>query len=330
MLAGGVGAARFLRGLSFLVDPRSLTVVVNTADDETFFGLHVSPDLDTVIYTLADRTDWRQGWGVAADSFFCLDALGRYYRDTWFRLGDADLATHIFRTDALGRGTRLSRITAAIAVRHDVVARILPMSDDAVRTIVHVGGGGRLAFQEYLVRRRGRGRVERVTFRGARRARPARGVLQAIRSADAIIIPPSNPIVSIGPILALPGVRRALRRTRATRVAISPLVCGRPIKGPLDRMLRGLGHEVSAAGVAMLYRDLVDLFVLDERDRTLAPRIAALGMQALVTNTIMKTRAQSRALAAAVLRALEQGKGRPSLAPDSFGSTDSPRRGRRS
>jgi LPPG:FO 2-phospho-L-lactate transferase len=299
-----VGAARFLRGLSCLVDPRNLTVVVNTGDDETFFGLHVSPDLDTVVYTLADRTEWRQGWGVAADSFSCLAALGRYYRDTWFRLGDADLATHIFRSDALRRGEPLSRVSAVIAARHGVAARILPMSDDAVRTVVHVRGRGALAFQDYLVKRRGRGRVERVTFRGAPVARPARGVLEAIRAADAILIPPSNPIVSIGPILALPRVREALRRTRATTIAISPLVRGRPIKGPLDRMLRGLGHEVSAVGVAALYRGLVDCFVLDERDRALAPRIAALGMQALVTNTIMKTRTQSRTLAAVILRAL--------------------------
>ena len=304
VLAGGVGAARFLQGLSSLLEPRQLTVIVNTGDDEIFFGLHVSPDLDTVTYTLANRVDSRQGWGIAGDTFVCLDALRRFYRETWFRLGDADLATHMYRTDALRRGATLSRVTATIARRHGVRARIVPMSDDPVRTVVHVRRRGPLPFQEYLVKRRGRGTVDRVTFSGIRAARPAPGVVTTIRQADAVILPPSNPIVSIQPILALHGVRAALRQTRARVAAVSPLIRGRPVKGPLDRMLAGLGHEVSAVGVATLYRDGVDLFVLDTRDQSLAPRIEALGMRTLVTDTIMRTPAQSRALAAAVLRAL--------------------------
>jgi LPPG:FO 2-phospho-L-lactate transferase len=299
-----VGAARFLRGLCPLLDPSRLTIIVNTADDETFFGLHVSPDLDTVVYTLAHRVDPRQGWGIARDTFACLDSLRRFYTHAWFRLGDADLATHLFRTDQLRRGRSLSRVTAVIAARHGVQPRILPMSDQSVRTRVELAGVGVLPFQDYLVKRGGRGRVRRVRFAGVGAARPAPGVLAALRRADAVILPPSNPIVSIQPILALPGVRDALRRTRARVVAVSPLVRGLPIKGPLDRMLRGLGHEVSAVGVARLYRDFVDVFVLDERDAALAPRIAALGMRPLVTDTIMGSPAQSRRLARRVLDAL--------------------------
>ncbi len=307
MLAGGVGAARFLRGLCSLLDPKRLTLVVNTGDDETFFGLHVSPDLDTVTYTLANRVNTVRGWGVAGDTYRCLNALRRFYSHTWFQLGDADLATHIYRTDALRAGLPLSRITADIARRHGLGVRILPMSDDPVRTMIHIAGGGRpVPFQEYLVKRRGRGRVRAVTYQGLESARPVAGLLTAVREADAIIIPPSNPIVSIEPILGLRGVRGALRRSRARIAAVSPLVRGMPIKGPLDRLLAGLGHDVSAVGVAQLYRDFVDVFVLDERDADLAARVAALGMRPLVANTIMKTLAQSRALAAAVLEGLRR------------------------
>ena len=300
-----MGAARFLRGLCSLLDPARLTIIGNTADDDTFFGLHVSPDLDTVTYTLAGRVG-AHGWGLADDRFTALGALGRYYADTWFQLGDRDLATHIYRTDELRRGRSLSRVTAAIAARHGVRQRLLPMSDQPVRTKVTLAGAGTIAFQDYLVHRRGRGRVRGVRYDGARTARPAPGVLAALRTADAVILPPSNPIVSIQPILALPGVRATLRRARARVVAVSPLVRGLPIKGPLDRMLRGLGREVSAVGVAELYRDIVDVFVLDQRDAALAPRIAALGMRPVVTDTIMRSPVQSRALARVVLKALDE------------------------
>ncbi|MGH7786952.1 MAG: 2-phospho-L-lactate transferase CofD family protein, partial [Candidatus Binatia bacterium] len=256
----------------------------------------------------AARVDPRQGWGVAHDTFHCLTALERFYSRTWFRLGDADLATHIFRTDAVRQGRSLSAITADIAARHGVRARILPMSDQPVRTIMELAGIGPMAFQDYLVKRRGRGRVQRVRFDGVEAARPARGVLGALRAADAIILPPSNPIVSIDPILALPGVRDALRRAHRRVAAISPLVRGLPIKGPLHHMLKGLGHEVSSVGVAQLYRGLVELFVLDRSDADLAPRIAALGMRPLVTDTIMRSPAQSRRLARTVLDAMA---GRP-------------------
>ena len=304
MLAGGVGAARFLRGLSSLLDPRRLTVIVNTGDDETFFGLHVSPDVDTIIYTLAAVVDPVQGWGVAADTTRCLAALRRFYTATWFRLGDADLATHIFRTEALRRGETLSAITAAIARAHGVRVTVLPMSDAAVRTVVQVAGRDPLPFQQYLVRGRGRGRVQRITLRGVRQARPAAGALAALQRADFVIIPPSNPFVSIGPILALRGMRDALRSTRAPIAAISPIVAGAPIKGPLHRMLKGLGHEISPLGVARLYRDCVDVFVMDRRDAALAPRIAALGMRPVVTDTLMTSPAKSCRLAQTVLAEL--------------------------
>ena len=301
-----MGAARFLRGLSSLLDPRRLTVIVNTGDDETFFGLHVSPDVDTVIYTLAGVIDPMQGWGLAGDSAHCLDALQRFYDATWFRLGDTDLATHIFRTDALRRGQTLTQITRAITRARGVRACVLPMSDAPVRTVVEVAGRGPLPFQQYLVRGRGRGRVRRITLRGARQARPAAGALAALRSADLVIIPPSNPFVSIGPILALRGMRSVLRATPAPVAAISPIVAGAPIKGPLHRMLKGLGHEVSPVGVARLYRDCVDVFVMDRRDAGLAPRVAALGMRPVVTDTLMTSPAKSRRLAQTVLAELHR------------------------
>jgi LPPG:FO 2-phospho-L-lactate transferase len=304
VLAGGVGAARFLRGLASLLDPSRLTVIVNTADDETFFGLHVSPDLDTVTYTLAGRAAPATGWGIAGDTFACLAALQRYYAQPWFRLGDADLATHLFRTEALRRGRSLSRVTTEICARHGLSVRILPMTDDRVRTMVDVGTRRPLPFQEYLVKRGARPPVRGIRFVGVGRARPARGVISAIRCAGTVIIPPSNPVVSIAPILRLRGVRAALRSTRARIVAVSPLVRGKPIKGPLDRMLRGLGHEASAVGVAGLYRGLADVFVLDRRDARLAPRIAALGMRPVLADAIMRRPAQARALAATVLRAV--------------------------
>jgi len=299
-----VGAARFLRGLLPLLDPTRLTVVVNTTDDETFFGLHVSPDLDTVTYTLAGAAHRKQGWGLDGDSFRCLEALGRFYDENWFQLGDRDLATHIFRTDALRRGRRLSQVTAEIARRFDVAVRILPMSDDPVRTRISVEGAGSLDFQDYLVRRRARGRVRSIRLAGLAKARPAPGVLAALRRSDAIIIPPSNPFVSILPIVKLRGVRAAIRQSGAGIAAVSPLIGGAPVKGPLDRMLRGTGHRVSSTGVAELYRGLASVFVLDRTDRDLAPQIEQLGMRPVVTDTLMKSPARARRLASRVLAEL--------------------------
>jgi len=299
-----VGGARFLRGLSRRTDPADVTVIGNTGDDEEFFGLHVSPDLDTILYTLAARSDPAQGWGIAGDTFAALDALTGLGEPTWFRLGDRDLATHLFRTARLGAGWPLSRVTAALCDAHGVRTRLLPMTDDRVRTFVHTDAG-RLAFQDYLVRRRARGRVRRIELAGARRARPAPGVLAALRASRAIVIAPSNPLVSVEPILAVRGVRAVLRRRRARVVAVTPLVAGRPLKGPLHRMLRGLGLEVSPRGVARRYAGVAGTFVLDERDRSWRPAIEALGMRVVVTDTVMRTRAHAARLAAAALAAVE-------------------------
>lgn len=296
-----MGAARFLRGLHSLLDPELLTVIVNTADDEEFFGLHVSPDVDTILYTLAGVVAAKQGWGVQADSFACLEQLRSYYRDTWFQLGDRDLATHIFRTHELRRGRTLTEVCKQLSGALGVRAHVLPMTNDTVRTFVTVRDNPPLPFQRYLVQRRGRGRVEKIEARGASKARPAAGVIEAIRQAKCVILPPSNPFVSIGPILRVSGVKEALRSTKAPIVAISPIVAGMPIKGPLHHMLRGLGHEVSVVGVAKLYRGLVDIFVLDERDAKVAPKIADLGMQPVIADTIMTTRAKSIQLAKLVL-----------------------------
>jgi LPPG:FO 2-phospho-L-lactate transferase len=299
-----VGGARFVAGLVRVVDPGRTTVIGNTGDDEDFFGLHVAPDLDTILYTLTGSVDAVRGWGLRGDTFACLRALGQLGQPTWFQLGDRDLATHLLRTAWLGRGRRLSAVTAELGKRHGLRIRLLPMSDDPVRTFVHTDAG-RLPFQDYLVRRRGRGRVRRIELHGAARARPAPGVLAALGSADAIVVAPSNPLVSIGPILAVPGIRAALARRRAPAAAISPLVGGRPVKGPLHRMLRGLGIPVTPVGVAGLYRGLVDVFVLDRADARWAPRVAALGLQPLVTDTLMRSPARAARLARTILRALE-------------------------
>ena len=299
-----MGGARFLRGLTRRTDAASITVVGNTGDDEEFFGLHVSPDLDTILYTLAGVADRRHGWGIAGDSWTALDALARLGEPAWFRLGDRDLATHVVRTARLRAGWPLSRVTAHLARRLGVRATLLPMTDDRVRTFVHIDAG-RLAFQDYLVRRRARGRVRRIEIAGARSARPAPGVLAALRRSDAIVIAPSNPLVSVGPIAAVPGVRDVLRRRRARVVAVTPLVAGRPLKGPLHRMLRGIGATVSPAGVARLYADVAGTFVLDVRDRAAAGAIEALGMRVVVTDTIMRTPARAARLAAVTLAALE-------------------------
>lgn len=301
-----MGAARFLRGLNSLLDPRDLAVIVNTGDDDSFFGLHVSPDVDTVIYTLAGVVNALPGWGIRDDRFACLTTLARFYDETWFRLGDKDLATHIFRSDALRRGRTLTAVTAAIARSYGVRATILPMCDAPVRTFVSVARRAPLPFQRYLVQNGGRGRVTGIRFRGARAARPVPAALRALRQSAYLIVPPSNPLVSIGPILAVPGMRAALTARRDRVAAISPIIAGAPVKGPLHHMLAGLGHEVSPVGVAGLYRHLAALFVIDRRDAALAPRIAELGMRPVVTDTLMTSAATSRRLAATVLSELRR------------------------
>jgi LPPG:FO 2-phospho-L-lactate transferase len=300
-----VGAAKFLRGLVRLIDPRRLTVIVNTGDDEHFYGLHVSPDVDTVTYTLAGIVDRRRGWGLAGESFHALGALGRLYGKPWFNLGDRDLATHLYRSERLHAGATLSQVTAEIAGRLGVKTRILPMSDDRVHTHVKLKGRGAMPFQEYFVRGRARGAVEAIELRGLAQARPAPGVLDALTASDLVILAPSNPFVSLEPIIGLRGVRAALAAVRERVVAISPIVGGRPVKGPADKMMRGLGHEVSPLGIARLYRDFVGAMVLDEVDRCSLQPIRDLGLRAVATGTIMSTPARAARLADVVLRVLE-------------------------
>ncbi|MDE3192803.1 MAG: 2-phospho-L-lactate transferase [Chloroflexota bacterium] len=300
VLCGGVGAARFLSGLVRVVDPADVTAIVNVADDETFHGLHVSPDLDTVLYTLAGVVDQTRGWGVRDDTYAVQQALSRLGRDTWFQLGDADLATHIHRTALLREGHPLSDVTARLARALGVATRVLPASDDRQATKVLCDGGW-LDFQEWFVHRATRDRVREVRFEGD--ARPAPGVREAIAAADVIVLAPSNPFVSIGPILAVAGVREAIERAAAPVVAVSPIVGGEALKGPAAAMLESLGHEVSALGVARIYRGLVDVCVVDERDASLARAIADLGIGAVVTRTIMSDRAAKESLARAVLDA---------------------------
>jgi len=300
VLAGGVGAARLLRGLAPLVTRGQLTVIVNTADDDRFYGLHVSPDVDTVLYTLAGLADPVRGWGLQGDTFHGLEALRRYEREVWFQLGDRDLATHVFRTSRLASGQTLSQITAHQARSLGVGARVLPMSDDPVRTIVETTGGKR-SFQEYLVRDRARETVRSLVYSGARAARPAPGVRAALEEASLVVIAPSNPLVSIAPILAVPGIRQTLRRAGAPVVAVSPLIGGRPVKGPADKMMRALGVAPTPLGLAGFYADLLDAMVLDTADRAFVPRLAARGIASTCLDTLMRSQVRSTAVARAVL-----------------------------
>ncbi len=300
-LAGGVGAARFLRGLVRAVPAEDTTAVVNTGDDRVFYGLCVSPDLDIVTYTLAGRVDAERGWGIAGDAFAAVDALRAFGHETWFRLGDRDLATCLHRTIRLREGAGLARVTDEIRRALGVATRLLPMSEDPCPTVVELSGGRRLHFEEYLVRDGAPSDVEAVDLAAARRARPAPGVLEALRGARTIVVCPSNPVVSIAPILAVPGVREAIAASGAPVVAISPIVGGAPVKGPADHLLRGTGAEVSARGVARLYRDLARGFVLDVRDADSLADVEALGLRALAVDTIMRDAAASEALARATL-----------------------------
>ncbi len=301
-LAGGVGAARFLDGMARVVDPKRLFIIGNVGDDAEIHGLHISPDLDTVLYTLAGLAHPKQGWGIDGDTFRCLKSLERLGGETWFQLGDSDLATHLYRTDRLRGRAALSSVTAEMARALGVRAAVVPATDDRLRTIVQTRRG-ELAFQTYFVLRRARDFVIGLKFDGAETARPAPGVREAIRGASAVVVCPSNPFISIGPILAVRGVRAALRKTRAPVVAISPIVGGRALKGPAARMMKSMGLRPYAAGVAGLYRDFVDVFVLDRLDAREAGSVEALGMRAVVTNTVMSGMAQKRALARTVLRA---------------------------
>jgi LPPG:FO 2-phospho-L-lactate transferase len=307
-LAGGVGAARFLRGLVDVVPPDSVTVIVNTGDDDTFHGLHVSPDLDSVTYTLADAQNPNTGWGLAGETFHAIDALERYGRPTWFRLGDRDLATHLFRTERLRTGASLSEVTAEIAEAWGLRSRLLPMTDDpvATRITVEMTGGSteELAMQDWFVRQHAEPPVVAVRFAGAEDAQPAAGVLDALAAAETILICPSNPVISIGPILAVPGIRDALIAKRDRVVGVSPIIAGHPVKGPADRLMAPLGIEVSCVGVARAYRDFCSALVIDAADAAHAPAVDALGVRAVVADTLMRDARVAAALARETLAAV--------------------------
>jgi LPPG:FO 2-phospho-L-lactate transferase len=303
-LAGGTGAAKLLRGLGRVIDLRDLTVVVNTGDDAEIWGLHVSPDLDTVCYTLGGVIDERKGWGLTDETFHALDQIARFGEPVWFNLGDRDLATHLHRTRLLREGRTLTQITRGIAQALGVTAAVLPMSDQPVRTRI-LGPDGWLAFQEYFVREKAQVEVRGVNYAGAPAARPAPGVLDALRSADAILVCPSNPITSIGPILAVPGLVEALRATDATVAAVSPIVGGDAVSGPAGRLMAAAGLPVSATGVARAYGGWLDMLVFDEQDRALAPEIRAAGAVPVAAPTMMSSREAEAALARHVLAALE-------------------------
>jgi LPPG:FO 2-phospho-L-lactate transferase len=302
VLAGGVGAARFLQGLLAVHRPSDITIISNVGDDAEFFGLHVSPDIDIVLYHLAGLSDEERGFGIKGDTFTVIDAIARYGYDTWFRLGDRDLATCITRSDLMRRGRTLSEATAEIASALLVPARIIPVTDDRLRTKIRTDEG-LLDFQEYFVHRRTEGHLREVVFDGADKAVPAPSVIESITEASAVIITPSNPLVSLGPVLSVRGVRDALKSTPARVVAVSPLVGGRALKGPADRMLRDQGMEANAVSIARLYEDFLDVLVIDQVDKDLKPQIEALGVEVVVTDTIMSSMEKKCALARTVIKA---------------------------
>jgi len=310
VLAGGVGAARFLQGLLAVHRPSDITIISNVGDDAEFFGLHISPDIDIVLYHLAGLSDEEQGFGIRGDTYNVLEAIAHYGYDIWFRLGDRDLATCITRTDLLRRGRSLSEATAEIASALLVPARIIPATDDPLRTKIRTDEGV-LDFQDFFVRRRTEGHTREVIFDGAGSARPAPGIVEAIMEAEAVILTPSNPLVSIGPILSIAGIRDALRTTPARVAAVSPIVGGKALKGPADRMLRDQGIEPSAAAIAKLYEDFLDVLVIDNVDADLKAQIESDageagggGVEVTVTDTIMESMEKKAALARTVLKAV--------------------------
>jgi len=306
-LAGGIGASKLLLGFNRVMDPRDLTVIVNTGDDIVLHGLSISPDLDIVTYTLAGLVNPDTGWGFRDETFRALEQLAVYGGPQWFHLGDRDLATHIHRTAMLRAGARLSEVADSIREALGVQAKILPMCDQPVPTMIETGQG-RLHFQEYLVERRAEPRVQAISFDGIERARPAPGVLEALEGARSIVICPSNPLISIGPILAVPGVREAMRKRRAHVVAVCPIVGGKSLKGPSDQMLAQLGHDVSALGLARMYQDICGTMVIDPVDSAQSAAIESLGMEVVIHPTVMRNVEDKERLARKVVQFAEKQK----------------------
>ncbi len=307
-IAGGTGAAKLLRGLAVCLAPRELTVIGNTGDDAEVWGLHVSPDLDTITYALAGRLDVERGWGVAGETFRCLGAMADLGAETWFNLGDRDLATHLTRTAALRAGTPLSTVTADIARSLAVAAGILPMSDDPVRTRIRtatamVGGDAWLSFQEYFVREKALVEVLEVAYAGASQARPAPGVVEAIADAELIVICPSNPVTSVGPVLAVPGIPQALTAARAPIVGVSPIIGGAAVSGPAAQLMRARGWPVSPVGVARAYAPWLNVLLIDPADQACMPALLAQGVSPVLAGILMPDREREVALARQVLEA---------------------------
>ena len=300
LLAGGTGGAKLAHGFQMALPRGDLRVIVNVGDDTEHFGLLVCPDIDTILYTLAGIADREQGWGVAGDTFTAAAQLERYGEAAWFRIGDADLATHVHRARLLRGGASLTDATAAMAASLGLPSHLVPATDDRLRTRVGTDAG-ELDFQDYFVRRGQRDEVRAVRFEGADAARPSPAALVALATAELVVIGPSNPIVSIGPILAVPGLREALLAAPAPRLGVSGIVAGKALRGPADRMLVALGHESSALGVARLYEGLIERFVVDEADEALAPAIEALGMGVSVLPTVMSSDEDRAGLARALV-----------------------------
>lgn len=302
VLAGGVGAARFLAGLVQATDPTEVTAVVNVGDDMVLHGLHISPDLDTCTYTLADAINPDTGWGLAGETWAAMTQLERLGGEAWFRLGDRDLATHLYRTQRLSEGVPLSTVTAELAAAWGLVCRLLPVTDDPLRTLVTLAATDteperEVGFQDWFVGQQHAPDVASLRFDGADAARPAPGVLEAIGDADVVVVAPSNPLVSIDPVLAVPGVRDAVVSRRESVVAVSPIIAGRALKGPADQLMANLGHEPSVVGVARLYAPLVGTLVIDTADAALAGAVEAEGVRCVAAPTIMSDRAAAQALA---------------------------------
>jgi LPPG:FO 2-phospho-L-lactate transferase len=303
VLCGGVGAARFLSGLVLVVDPSDVVAIVNTGDDTELHGLSISPDLDTITYTLSGRVNPATGWGLAGDEFTTMDALTALGGDAWFRLGNLDLATHLYRTGRLRAGATLTEVTGELARAFGLGFTLLPMSDEPVRTMLELPGEGEVGFQDYFVRLRHSVAVSAVRFAGAEGASPAPGVTEALTSAEVIVIAPSNPVVSIDPILSVPGVRAILVSRRSDVIAISPIVAGAALKGPADRLLVELGGSASAGGVARWLSDVCGVLVVDEADSDQVEDVESCGVRCVVTATVMNDAALAAALARTVLLA---------------------------
>lgn len=303
VLTGGTGGAKLVQGLSLETDPRKLVVICNTGDDLNAYGFHVSPDLDTITYTLAGIHDPGKGWGIRGDTFTVLESLEKFGEESWFRIGDRDLATHITRSRLLGDGLTLSQATERIRKALGVKSTVIPMSDDRVETKV-MTPNGELSFQEYFVREHWSIEVQGVLYSGAHESRPAPGILEAIRGASGVVLCPSNPVTSIGPILAVPGIREALKETEAQILAVSPIIQGASVSGPADRLMAAVDWEPSALGVAKAYRDFLDIFLIAPEDQELEAELHSLGVRPVATFIRMDSVEEKRRLAREVLALL--------------------------